>query len=59
MKEYLGIPSREERRLFRDPERWADADLTREEWLLLAKHRAALALAVTIFVIGFFLFLSG
>lgn len=39
------------RRLTRDPDRWADSDLTRDEWLLLARHNALLAIAATVGVI--------
>lgn len=35
------------RRLNRDPDRWVDSDMTRDEWLLLARHNALLAAAVT------------
>lgn len=39
------------RRLNREPDRWVDSDMTRDEWLLLAKQRAILAAAVTLAVI--------
>lgn len=39
------------RRLNRDPDRWVDSDMTRDEWLLLAQHNALLALAATAGVI--------
>lgn len=39
------------RRLLRDPWRWVDSDTTRDEWLLLVKHNAILAVAFTVLVI--------
>jgi hypothetical protein len=39
------------RRLNRDPNRWVDSNMTRDEWLLLARHYALLAAAVTLLVI--------
>lgn len=35
-------------RLARDPARWVDSDMTREELLLLAKHQAIFALVFTV-----------
>ncbi len=38
-------------RLLRDPRRWVDSDMTRDELLLLAKHQAIFAVVFTVLVI--------
>lgn len=47
IKEYLVVAA-----LLVDPDRWADSDLQRDGWLLVAKYYAIAAVIITALVIG-------